>query len=111
MYAFVGIAGMAKMSSSKGGVPIPADALEVMEAPVLRWLYARRRPNQSFDVAFGPELQRLYDEWDALNRKVADGTAQPATSPRTCARRRRRPGVLPTTPRPMPFRTSRRSST
>ena len=41
-----------------------------MEPTVLRWLYARRRPNQSFDIAFGPELQRLYDEWDALNRKV-----------------------------------------
>src|SRR6185369_2738709 len=41
MYAFVGISGMAKMSSSKGAVPTPADALELMEAPLLRWLYAR----------------------------------------------------------------------
>ena len=37
-----------------------------ISAPVLRWLYARRRMNQSFDVAFGSELQRTYDEWDAL---------------------------------------------
>jgi lysyl-tRNA synthetase class 1 len=105
MYAFVGIAGMAKMSSSRGGVPIPKDALEVMEPQVLRWLYARRRPNQSFDIAFGQELQRLYDEWDSLNRKVADGTAQAADlafhrrATSTATR------VLPTTPRPMPFRT------
>jgi lysyl-tRNA synthetase class 1 len=112
MYAFVGIAGMAKMSSSKGGVPIPTDALEVMEPQVLRWLYARRRPNQSFDVAFGPELQRLYDEWDALVRKVEagpEGGAQPgdlaahlrATTVATDGAVRE----LPTTPRPMPFRT------
>ncbi|WP_353510396.1 lysine--tRNA ligase [Intrasporangium sp.] len=112
MYAFVGIAGMAKMSSSKGGVPIPNDALDVMEPQVLRWLYARRRPNQSFDVAFGPELQRLYDEWDALVRKVAagpEGGAQPgdlaaylrSTSVATAGGLRE----LPTTPRPMPFRT------
>ncbi|HEX5968023.1 MAG TPA: lysine--tRNA ligase [Intrasporangium sp.] len=112
MYAFVGIAGMAKMSSSKGGVPIPNDALDVMEPEVLRWIYARRRPNQSFDVAFGPELQRLYDEWDALVRKVAagpEGGAQPgdlaaqlrATSVATATGVRE----LPTTPRPMPFRT------
>ena len=101
MYAFVGIAGMAKMSSSKGGVPIPTDALEVMEAPLLRWLYARRRPNQSFDVAFGPELQRLYDEWDALDRKVADGSAPSRrTSPHTCARPSTASGVLPTHPAP-----------
>lgn len=112
MYAFVGIAGMAKMSSSKGGVPIPSDALEVMEPQVLRWLYARRRPNQSFDVAFGPELQRLYDEWDALARKVEagpDGGAQPgdlaahlrATTVASAGGVR----ALPTTRRPMPFRT------
>ncbi len=105
MYAFVGIAGMAKMSSSKGGVPIPTDALEVMEPTVLRWLYARRRPNQSFDVAFGPELQRLYDEWDALNRKVSDGSAQPADLAAHLRATSTAETVLPTTPRPMPFRT------
>ncbi|MEO7449234.1 MAG: lysine--tRNA ligase [Humibacillus sp.] len=105
MYAFVGIAGMAKMSSSKGGVPIPTDALEVMEAPVLRWLYARRRPNQSFDVAFGPELQRLYDEWDALGRKVADGTGQPADLAAHLRATSTAAGALRATPRPMPFRT------
>lgn len=77
-YAFVGISGMAKMSSSKGGVPTAADALEIMEAPLLRWMYARRKPAQSFKVAFDQEIQRLYDEWDALERKVADGQALPA---------------------------------
>lgn len=75
MYAFVGFGGAAKMSSSRGGAPAPIDALQVMEAPVLRWQYARRRMHQSFDVAFGSELQRLYDEWDALSRKLDAGTA------------------------------------
>ena len=79
--------------SSKGGVPTPGDALEIMEAPLLRWLYARRRPNQSFKIAFDQEIQRLYDEWDALERKIADGTAQPADAaayaPRHRHRRRR----------------------
>ena len=71
-YNFVGYAGMTKMSSSRGGVPIPADALRVLEAPILRWLYVRRQPRQAFDVDFGPEVVRLYDEWDALTRKAAD---------------------------------------
>ena len=53
----------------------PADALEIMEEPLLRWLYARRRPQQSFTVAFDQEIQRLYDEWDAVERKVAGGAA------------------------------------
>jgi lysyl-tRNA synthetase, class I len=76
-YSFVGIKGMAKMSSSSGGVPIPSDALEVLEAPVLRWLYVRRRPNQAFTIDLGPEVVRLYDEWDRLGLRVLDGTAQP----------------------------------
>lgn len=71
-YSFVGVAGMAKMSSSKGGVPTATDALRVLEAPILRWLYTRRQPKQAFNVEFGPEVVRLYDEWDALTRKAAD---------------------------------------
>jgi lysyl-tRNA synthetase class 1 len=105
MYAFVGISGMAKMSSSKGGVPTPADALEIMEPALLRWLYARRRPNQSFKVAFDQEIQRLYDEWDALSSRVASGAA----SPGDLAAYRRAVGTaageLPATPRVFPYRT------
>jgi lysyl-tRNA synthetase class 1 len=71
-YSFVGVAGMAKMSSSKGGVPTAADALKILEAPVLRWLYVRRQPRQAFTIDFGPEVVRLYDEWDALGRKAAN---------------------------------------
>jgi lysyl-tRNA synthetase class 1 len=105
MFAFVGISGMAKMSSSKGGVPIPAEALEIMEAPLLRWLYARRRPNQSFKIAFDQEIQRLYDEWDALVRKVTDDTATPADAAAYSRAVRTAAGPLPTTPHPLPYRT------
>ncbi|GAB3958041.1 lysine--tRNA ligase [Streptomyces sparsus] len=105
MYAFVGISGMAKMSSSKGGVPTPADALEIMEAPLLRWLYARRRPNQSFKVAFDQEIQRTYDEWDALERRIGEGTAQPADVAAHARSVRTAAGELPRTPHPLPYRT------
>ncbi len=105
MYAFVGIVGMSKMSSSRGRVPTPADALQIMEEPLLRWLYARRRPQQSFTIAFDAELHRLYDEWDAVERKMAEGTASDLDASsydraiRTAARE------LPRTPRPLPYRT------
>jgi lysyl-tRNA synthetase, class I len=104
MYAFVGISGMAKMSSSKGGVPTPADALRIMEAPLLRWLYARRRPNQSFKVAFDQEIQRLYDEWDSLAAKSGAGTAPPADAIAYDRARRTAEIELPVTPRPLPYR-------
>ncbi|NUL05237.1 lysine--tRNA ligase [Streptomyces lunaelactis] len=105
MYAFVGISGMAKMSSSRGGVPTPADALKIMEAPLLRWLYARRRPNQSFKIAFDQEIQRLYDEWDKLESKVADGSVLPADAAAYSRAARTAAGELPRTPRPLPYRT------
>ncbi|MEU6488161.1 lysine--tRNA ligase [Streptomyces sp. NPDC046887] len=105
MYAFVGISGMAKMSSSRGGVPTPGDALKIMEAPLLRWLYARRRPNQSFKIAFDQEIQRLYDEWDKLESKVADGSVLPADAAAHSRAVRTAGGELPRTPRPLPYRT------
>jgi lysyl-tRNA synthetase class 1 len=105
MYAFVGITGMAKMSSSKGEVPTPADALEIMEAPVLRWLYARRKPAQSFKVAFDQEIHRMYDEWDAVARKAEAGTAQPAELAAYRRATGTADGPLPATSRPVPYRT------
>lgn len=104
MYAFVGISGMAKMSSSRGGVPTPADALEIMEPQLLRWLYARRRPNQSFKIAFDQEVQRLYDEWDKLTAKVTDGSAQPGDVAAYDRSAGTASGELPRTSRPMPYR-------
>jgi lysyl-tRNA synthetase class 1 len=71
-YGFVGFAGVQKMSGSAGGAPTAEDALRVLEAPILRWLYVRRNPKQTFDIDFGPEVVRLYDEWDSLTRKAAD---------------------------------------
>ncbi|MDX2682702.1 MULTISPECIES: lysine--tRNA ligase [Streptomyces] len=105
MYAFVGISGMAKMSSSRGGVPTPGDALKIMEPQLLRWLYARRRPNQSFKIAFDQEIQRLYDEWDKLDGKVADGSALPADVAAHSRAVRTAGGDLPRTARPLPYRT------
>jgi len=104
-YNFVGQAGMVKMSSSRGGVPTPADALRILEAPMLRWLYVRRAPKQAFDIDFGAPVVRLYDEWDALSRKAGDPAKRDAAvlayeraSATTTA------GPLPTSPVVVPFR-------
>jgi lysyl-tRNA synthetase class 1 len=71
-YGFVGFAGVQKMSSSAGGAPTAEDALKILEAPILRWLYVRRNPKQTFNIDFGAEVVRLYDEWDSLGRKASD---------------------------------------
>ncbi|HZM76761.1 MAG TPA: lysine--tRNA ligase [Candidatus Limnocylindrales bacterium] len=105
MYAFVGIKGMAKMSSSKGNVPTPLEALRLVEPQLLRWLYARRRPNQAFDISFDQEIHRLYDEWDSLGRKVSEGSASPADATAHDRAVRAAASTLPTTRRPFPYRT------
>jgi lysyl-tRNA synthetase, class I len=104
-YSFVGTAGSAKMSGSAGGAPTPADALEIFEAPLVRWLYARKRPEQAITLAFNAEVGRVYDEWDALGRRVAEGKADAASAAVYARSAGTSAGLLPVTPRPMPFRT------
>jgi lysyl-tRNA synthetase, class I len=74
-YSFVGIEGRSKLSGSHGDVPTPAMALRVLEPRILRWQYLRRRPQASFNVSFGSEVLRLYDEWDALGVRVTENRA------------------------------------
>jgi lysyl-tRNA synthetase, class I len=104
-YAFVGTTGSARMSGSRGGAPTPSDALEIFEAPLLRWLYARRRPEQSITLAFDAEVGRVYDEWDVLSRRVAEGQADPVRQAVYARASATSDGPLPVTPRPLPFRT------
>ena len=104
-YSFVGAGGQVKMSSSRGGVPTATDALQILEAPILRWLYVRRQPKQAFNVDFGAEVVRLYDEWDALGKKAADPErrdAQVLAFERASATSSA--GRLPTPPVVVPFR-------
>jgi lysyl-tRNA synthetase, class I len=101
-YAFVGAAGRSKMSSSLGEAPVPAHALAVMEPPIVRWLYARRKPEQSFSIGFGKEIIRLYDEWDAFRQRAPAAGGADAELLLLATSARDAPVVQ--TPRPMPFR-------
>jgi lysyl-tRNA synthetase class 1 len=103
-YGFVGFAGAQKMSSSAGGAPTASDALRVLEAPILRWLYVRRQPRQTFNIDFGPEVVRLYDEWDALGRKSATKRDLQVLAYERAASTHSY-GPLPTPPVVVPFRT------
>jgi lysyl-tRNA synthetase class 1 len=77
-YSFVGLSGgSSKMSGSAGGAAVPSTALDVLEPTMVRWLYARRTPSQSFAIDLTPRaVQRLYDEWDQfLDRaETAEGS-------------------------------------
>ena len=103
-YSFVGAGGQVKMSSSRGGVPTAADALQILEAPILRWLYVRRAPKQAFNVDFGAEVVRLYDEWDALGKKAAGDKRDAQTLAFQRASSTSSAGRLPTPAVVVPFK-------
>jgi lysyl-tRNA synthetase class 1 len=81
-YTFVGLAGgSSKMSGSAGGAAIPATALDVLEPAMLRWLYVRRPPSQSFTIDLSPRaVQRLYDEWDQFLQRAESSEASTVDS-------------------------------
>ena len=67
-YKFVGIRGLgSKMSGSKGNAVSPLDLLEIYEPELLKWLYLKKAPNQSFELAFDSEIYRQYEEYDAAH--------------------------------------------
>ena len=72
-YNFVGIQGQgSKMSGSKGNAVTPNELMQIYEKSLLKWIYLRKNPHQTFSLAFNTELYRQYDEFDraaiALNK-------------------------------------------
>jgi len=80
VYSFVTLAGVGgKMSGSAGGAAVASTAFEVIEPAIVRWLYVRRLPAQSFAIDLSPKgVQRLYDEWDRLAANVHGPDPDPA---------------------------------
>lgn len=103
-YAFVGMGGRSKISSSLGTNGTPKDALNILEPAILRWLYVRRDATLSFNIDFGKEVLRLYDEWDGLVKGVAAGTSN-AIQTKTHQRAiHTSTSKVLTTAHPLPFR-------
>src|SRR3989344_846178 len=69
-YKFVGIQGLgAKMSGSEGNALSPLELLDIYEPDLLKWLYFRKSPDQSFELAFNTEIYRQYDEYDTEHKE------------------------------------------
>jgi lysyl-tRNA synthetase class 1 len=73
-YQFIGIQGLdGKMSGSSGNAIAPGELLKIYEPEMLKWLYMRRSPNQSFQLSFGTEIIRQYDEFDKEINEFREG--------------------------------------
>lgn len=73
-YGWLGIRGLGNMHSSTGNNITPAKVLEVYEAELVRWLFAKYRPEDSFDFAFDDVVIRHYSEYDKLLKAYQEGT-------------------------------------
>jgi len=72
-YGFVGIEGIAKMSSSKGNVVTPKEILRIYEPELLRWVFARSRPEKFITLSFKSQIVRQYDEFDKAIKEFYEG--------------------------------------
>jgi lysyl-tRNA synthetase class 1 len=69
MYDYIIIKGEGgKMSSSLGNVITPAEALEIYEPQILRYLFVKTRPNTEFAIAFDRDVLKTYAEYDELEQ-------------------------------------------
>lgn len=64
-YAFVGIEGATKMSSSRGKGVTPKELLQIYEPELLRWIFCRKSPKRPVTFFFNTEIIRQYDEFDS----------------------------------------------
>jgi lysyl-tRNA synthetase class 1 len=106
VYSFVTLAGVGgKMSGSAGGVAVASTAFEVIEPAIVRWLYVRRLPSQSFAIDLSPKgVQRLYDEWDRLAADVHGADPDPVDAGIYRESTESSAGPVQRTQRPVSFR-------
>ncbi|WP_280411350.1 lysine--tRNA ligase [Nocardia asiatica] len=106
VYSFVRVAGGgAKLSSSAGGAATPDTALDILEPAMVRWLYARRLPSNSFTIDMAPSaVLRLYDEWDRFSARAVAGDASPVETHLHQMSVRTSAGPVETSARPVSFR-------
>jgi lysyl-tRNA synthetase class 1 len=68
-YDFVLAKGLgSKLSSSSGNLLTLGETLEVYEPAVIRWIFASRKPNLDFSIAFDLDVMKAYDEFDRTER-------------------------------------------
>lgn len=63
-YGWLGIKGLGDMHSSSGMNLTPGQIMKIYEPEMVRWLFAKYAPTDSFDFAFDDTIIRHYSEFD-----------------------------------------------
>jgi lysyl-tRNA synthetase class 1 len=70
-YDFVSIkGGPGKMSSSSGNLYDLRQVLEIYTPEMVRWIFARQKPNTDFALAFDEDVIKSHDEFDRLEEQA-----------------------------------------
>jgi lysyl-tRNA synthetase class 1 len=70
-YDFVLIKGAgAKLSSSSGNLITLKEALDIYEPALIRYIFASRKPNTDFSIAFDLDVIKTYDDFDRVERSA-----------------------------------------
>jgi lysyl-tRNA synthetase class 1 len=68
-YDFVLAKGIgSKLSSSSGNLITLGEALDIYEPAIIRYLFASRKPNLDFSIAFDLDVMKAYDDFDRCER-------------------------------------------
>jgi len=77
-YDFVSIkGGPGKMSSSSGNVMVLSDVLQVYSPEMVRYIFAKQKPNTDFSIAFDEDVIKIHDEFDRLEAQALDLPEKP----------------------------------
>lgn len=79
-FDWVNVRGAGAMASSSGRLISVTDALAVYQPEVVRYLFARTRPDREFDVSFDLDVLKTYEDYDRAAR--IHGGAEPAAEAR-----------------------------
>jgi len=74
-YDWVKIKGGKMFSSSAGNVTNVNDVEEVYEPEVLRYLFVGTKPKTGFQISFDNDVIKIYEDYDALERRYYDKKA------------------------------------
>jgi len=74
-YEFIGIKGLTgKMSGSSGLSINLEELLRIYPPEIVWWIYAKKAPNEAFDISLGNDVPRIYGEFDKLYNKYYEDT-------------------------------------
>ncbi len=67
-FDWINVRGAGTMASSSGRLISVADALAVYQPEVVRYLFARTRPDREFEISFDLDVLKTYEDYDRAGR-------------------------------------------